>query len=870
MPISSVSKVFDATDPILENDLELLGKVNTYQQAKFDQGADELQQEVNNWSLMTNIAKPELRDYANKKLNNLVKGIQNLGGVNLLEKNNVNSLKSLGYNIYGDERIRNGIVTTRKMQSLASSIQSSLNGKDAGKYDPVLGEYLMKGYQQWSSDGNVDSKYDGPSVLPQGSMNTINKKVSDYLKELKPDADNFPVGVDPKSLGYFQMGNKWLSQSRINEAISAVTDENDQQIFRAHGWKGLSAYDNRSLIIMQSRTYDYANSQIKSDLDRFKMELSQTKDTDRKLQLNDIITQKENTLKDNEAEKLAFVNKTDLTPDEREYIQSAIYSKAWKDNVINANSFRQEDKKLILNPVVAFQSKEERLSKEFAANYNFNTKKFAWEQQMDKANLDLKQKELDLKEAQANPFGSTGIGGPIQLQKANTVDKENEVPTPAPLIENFKSAYYDTHAQYYQKLYKQLAETDASKFNYDTKSGVYTPKPEFAAEVDKELNLFEEKISNYPRMTDAEKKSLNLPVDEQELNEIFALKKANSLATAYYNMARTKEDEIINYAKTNNLIKADWRDSKINLGASGGVKTIEEALATYNNLSDEGKKAMDNIELKSLGKEVTSWLGNQKGGRPAAMAKNRGTIANLIQGGDPTYTFQDLREEIVEIKDGMTKAYQKAGGKVYNSYETVLPFKNLNTKTQDLVKRELFSIPELSKGDVDAINPLSGSVVLDGTTGGARFKMKVQTGSGKKLKTEEVDVTDLVKNSNNSLISQMFPKNNTSLVFGMYLSNNGSTPFTAADNYKSSLKTTVGNYPYQVIRSGDKGGTEYFKVKLMYPIGGGKTIAVDVKNMYANDSYRFDPYMESIDDYFNQIFSNPDATKLFKEKHNLK
>ena len=65
MPISSVSKTFVAPDPVMETDLELLGKVDTYQQSKFDAGAAALQQEVDNWALMTQIAKPELRQYAN-------------------------------------------------------------------------------------------------------------------------------------------------------------------------------------------------------------------------------------------------------------------------------------------------------------------------------------------------------------------------------------------------------------------------------------------------------------------------------------------------------------------------------------------------------------------------------------------------------------------------------------------------------------------------------------------------------------------------------------------------------------------------------------------------------------------------------------
>src|SRR5690606_31793409 len=109
---------------------------------------------------------------------NLVNGINNLGGVNLSDVNNVNAMKALGYNIYGDQVIMDGIGTTMKMKQFQADASKKLSGKDGAKYDNTVSDYLMKGYQQWATDGDINNtRYDGPTELPMGNMNTINEKV---------------------------------------------------------------------------------------------------------------------------------------------------------------------------------------------------------------------------------------------------------------------------------------------------------------------------------------------------------------------------------------------------------------------------------------------------------------------------------------------------------------------------------------------------------------------------------------------------------------------------------------------------------------------------------------------------------------------
>jgi hypothetical protein len=854
MPISSVSRVVETRDPIMETDLELLAKVNTYEQSKFDAGASALQNEVNNWAMMSQIAKPELREYANQKLNNLVNGINNLGGVNLSDINNVNSLKSLGYNIYADKRITDAVATTQNMRALQSDTRAKLSGKDAAKYDPAVSDYLMKGYNDWANDGNVDNtRYDGPTTLPQGNMNTINEKVKNYLKELKPDADSAPSGDLQKSYGYFQVEGKWLKGNRIEEAINAVTDENDALIFKSHGWKALGSDTDKGLIGKLGVIYDNTDSSIKNQINYLQGELNQTTDASRKLELSNLISQQKQALSTNASEKNNWFNRKSLTAQEREGIQESLYRNAWKSNVVNSYSYGQEKKEYKANMPLIFHDRMQIQAQQWAADYNLKV-----------SALDLRKQELDLKaEALGLKYGSgAGLGGfgtslnsmgGVPLTQEATKDKANQQKSPAEFMDNINAKYFGLSSGYYQYLYNAMGSNDTAG-RFDNVNGLWKPKPQYSDQIKKEIDSFTTKIDNYSNLTDEERKNLNIPVGEDELKDLFMLRNQINTYGAYQKMAEDKETQIINSAVAKGTVKSDWR--KVPVTINGKTATTDEVLALYKSgvYTDDTKiEKLNNSPLVSDETHFVAPLVNPFSDKPLK---------------DKEYTVKDLLDSVNENRKKAEKSYEEVGGKMFNSYSVPLPFEGIAKPVKEMMRKQL--LPKLGDVDVDSINPISGKIEFNFQTGLPEYKLEVQTGKAeKKKRVETIDVTDLVKESPNSGIGIYFPKSDVSLIWGLSLSDNGATPFSKQDNYKNALRTVGGNYPYQIsTMTNALNGTTGLKVKVSLPVGDGTTVEVNVKNLQ-NGSFTFPASIEAVQQYLNDWLSTPELKERFYKEHGL-
>lgn len=849
MAISSVSRVYDAPDPILETDLELLAKVNTYQQGKFDAGAEALQQEVNKWAMMSQIAKPELREYANQKLNNLVNGINNLGGVKLSDINNVNSLKSLGYNIYGDQRIMDGVVTTQKMRALQSDAAAKLSGKDAGKYDPTVGQYLMKGYNEWASDGNVDNaRYDGPIELPIGNMATINEKVQKYLKDLKPDSDSTPSGDMQKSYGYFQVEGKWLKGDRIQEAINAVVDQNDALVFKAHGWGSLGGDSDKGLVSKLNLIYDGTDADLKNKVNYLQAELNQTTDAGRKVQLQRLISQQQQAIASNQNEKAGWASKQQLAPEEREGIMQSLYKNAWQSSVVNSFSYGQESKELKTNMPLIFHDRIQQQAYQWSKDYDLKVEEFG----LKKDKLQFEKEQAAIQNSWMSFFGLGGSGssalngglnspfGNLPLtQRANT-NETNQQESPKDFMDKINSTYFTMNSEYYQYLYNLMGANDTSGRYYQDVNKQWKPKPEYKDQVEQEMSLFGSKLDNYSNLTDAERLSMNLPTDPDELQTIFAARNKINTYKAYHQMAEEKENEIVNHAISTGKIDYDWRKVPLTIGSDNKQTTVGEFLALY----DAGVYN-DNTDISGIGV------------KPGSTRSYDLDISSV----------KALKKNVESIRDDASKSYSKVGGRIFNTFEVPIPFANIPKMAQEVMQKQLTS--KIGETDYKDIQPLSGYIDMDFATGQPRYMMNVQSGQGKKLKTEAVDVTDMVKTSPMSGIGVYFPKSDMSLIWGLNLSNTGSTPFSKTDNYKNALRTVVGNYPYQVSSANNNlNGTVGLKVKVALPVGDGNTVEVNVKN-FQNGTTTFPTSLEAVQQYLDNYMSTPQLKALFYQQHGL-
>ena len=869
MPISSVSKTFVAPDPVMETDLELLGKVDTYQQSKFDAGAAALQQEVDNWALMTQIAKPELRQYANAKLVNLVNGINSMGGVNLSDINNVNALKAQGYNIYGDQTIMDGVETTMKMKALQQDAKTKLSGKDGAKYDNTVASYLMKGYSDWANDGDVsNTRYDGPVELPMGNMNNINEKVRAYLKELKPDSDAAPSGDLQQSYGYFQFEGKWLKGDRIREAIDATTDENDALIFRAHGWSVLGSDTDQQLQQKMGIVYDNAASAIKQQINDLQTRLNNTSDASMKLELQNLIAQQKQALATNDQEKSAFVNKKGLSSQEREGIQESLYRNAWRSNVENSYAYRQQKTEYKANMPLIFHDRMRIQAQQWAKDYNLRVKEY----ELRKMKTEAEIENMTAK----NTFGNNPN---LPWQQVTLNNENNQQTSPEKMIDQFNTEYFQANYAYYTQLYNLLGAHD-TKGRFENKNGQWIPKAQYTGQIDKEMQDLITKMDNYSNLSEGERAELNklLPTDPAELQGLFAFKsKVNSLK-AFSKIAHDKETEIINTAIANGKVNFDWRGIKVRVNDGKTVKDmpIEDALALATVSGPTGDKFGvygDDVKITAIpGVQYPEDFDiAQKPGLSRLVPAGGHHLKPREDDDSEVYSVKSLRKYVANMRDEASRIYQKAGGQVFNSYSVPIPFNTLSKQNQEVIQKQLASVVP-GEADVESINPVDGRIEYDFNGNKPVYKIRVQYKKGSKLQPiQEIDVSNLVMNGGGGFgIQSAFPTSNISHAWGLTLAKDGATPFNQADNYKSSLRTTADNYPFQVSTIPNSlNGTVGTKVKIALPVGGGKTVEVNVKNFENGGTYLFPPDVDMIQRYFDKYLGTPANKARFYKEHGL-
>jgi len=225
---------------------------------------------------------------------------------------------------------------------------------------------------------------------------------------------------------------------------------------------------------------------------------------------------------------------------------------------------------------------------------------------------------------------------------------------------------------------------------------------------------------------------------------------------------------------------------------------------------------------------------------------------------------------VANMRDEASRIYQKAGGQVFNSYSVPIPFNTLSEQNQEVIQKQLASVVP-GEADVEYINPVDSRIEYDFNNNKPVYKVRVQYKKGSKLQpVEEIDVSNLVMNGGGGFgIQSAFPTSNISHAWGLTLAKDGSTPFNQADNYSSSLRTTNDNYPFQVSTIPNSlNGTVGTKVKIALPVGGGKTVEVNVKN-FETGTMLFPPDVDMIQRYLDVVLGTPEKKAAFYKLHGL-
>jgi hypothetical protein len=881
MAVSSAStRIFKAEDPVMTTDLELLAKVNEYQQNKFDEGEKSLQNEINNWSLLSQVAKPQDKEYINQKLNKLVSGINNLGGVNLADPNNVNQLKSLGYNMYGDDRVMNPVITTQKMNALAKDITTKTNGKNAKDYDTVNGEYLLNKYQDWLHDGQQGTSYDGPTSLPQGSFDNYNKKISDALAKLQPDINEAPQDNKDAALNYYQVGDKFIKKDRVEAAINAVTSAGDKDILSAHAWKSMQGLPDNYILDLQRNDYSSKKKEAQDNWNYLQYQKSLTTDFKQKQLFQGQMDQLKGFMdgvdkQSNGLPKLAPGQ--ELPKEVRQSLSDNLFFNSFKDQYASSHAYDQKKIELKTNAAAMFTSKQNQEDYWHGKNYDFQIKKWNEEKTLKERELGIKEEgvfanmyRLSNGAGGANsPYGPAANNAPLSLVPVKGKDDATNMSdkTVVQADANVTSA----SKNFYENGYNYLMGKDSVLYgNYlkqDT-DGNWVPKDDRSAEiVNKGLQSFTQLFGNIANMSIKERNGLKLSDDDIAL---YQSSKELEEANLYKNQIHNITTDVFRKAGLE-----DPSTKKVSIPFSDGTT----ATVTY-------EKLKEMIEKKDP--LLDQWKSKVNYNFPKSLQ----SFGGELPGKNPVDTAIESVKDYYG-KSEVKKAWEDVS-KTVNPYGQVVSLpKQKNGRLPDIAAKTLSDAitDDKIKADVD-IEDVDLSKVwttFDPNTNVAHYYGEVKyrkatkgkdakgTGGDKYTTVDLSNIVDQQLKGGGGWVSNLFTAtDNASVVYGLALQNEGKTPFDPKTNFEGALQTHgqgLLSHKYQVVSVKDPktGGVAGYKVFVAIPLGkddGGnpKFQTLPVPNFLQDASGRsttFPANFEGVRGYMEEAFKNTESVQDF-------
>jgi hypothetical protein len=877
MAISSAStRIFKAEDPVMETDLQLLAKVNEYQQEKFDEGEKNLQSEINNWSMLANVAKDQDKQYINAKLNKLVSGINQLGGVDLSDPNNVNSLKSLGYNMYADENVMNPVLTTRKMNALQQDIYTKTNGKNAKDYDSVYGEYLTNQYSDWLNDGKQGTKFDGPTSLPQGSFDNYNKKISEALNKLTPDINEAPQNAND-ALNYYQVGDKFIKKERVEAAIDAVTSSQDRDLLSAHAWKGMQGVPDTYLVGLQKSSYDSKLKSLQDNYNYLQYQKSNTNDYQQKELFTSQMGELKSAMDSINKQKSSLPN---LQPGQQldkglqKNLRDNLFNDAFKEQYANARAFEQKKTELKLNQGKATQLKLDQTAWMFGKNYDLKVKEY----DLKKDELSFKNQESLLKlyglyGANSGTLGKLGVFGPAQSAPLSIIPnkgKDDATVVSDDVINQADANYIAKANDFYTRGYNYLMSKDSTvygKFLKKDADGNWIPKDNRSKDIaNKGLESAVDMYGNIANMSIKERNGLSVSDDDlalfnssRELSDAKLYKdQINSLTDQVFTKAgiappsqqnitiRFKDgtNAVVSYAKLremkdrNDPILQDW---KTKAQESNPTDLKNKELADVK--SKIFKKFSDNFDSDKL-KDFRKQKDEIEAKYDRGFLKN--TASQLGIGGynsvDNAISQVESYYDKSEVKDAwkdLSKNFNVYGASVgLPKMKNGKPVEQLASYLATTIREQH---PDVAGGvqndDVDLLRiyPIYDINAKSDNKVKYMAEVRYQKGSGSDKEGKDtkgdrittVDLTDQVMRDHNSVnggfFGNLFPSDNAQVVYGMLLNNEGKTPMDSKDGYSTALQTHSSGlltHRYQIVAmKNGTNGVDGYRINILIPKG---------------------------------------------------
>ena len=179
MAVSYLSTPYQSSQPVMPLDLNLMASVLQQKQALYDANFSKLQSQVSSIASL-DVFRDSDRQYRDSKLNATVDRINNLGGLDLSDLNNVAQLEGAISEVLTDDRLLSAVADTKKIRAWQAS-------EDKFKSDPKLLKYYSPANSFINNEkiaeyANGNGRYEGDSTYtPYHDYNEEYRKTLDKL-----------------------------------------------------------------------------------------------------------------------------------------------------------------------------------------------------------------------------------------------------------------------------------------------------------------------------------------------------------------------------------------------------------------------------------------------------------------------------------------------------------------------------------------------------------------------------------------------------------------------------------------------------------------------------------------------------------------
>lgn len=179
MAVSYLSTPYQSSQPVMPLDLNLMASVLQQKQALYDANFSKLQSQVSGIASL-DVLRDSDRQYRDSKLNATVDRINNLGGVDLSDLNNVAQLEGVISEVLTDDRLLSAVADTKKIRAWQASEDKFKSDPKLLKYYSDANSYINNKKIMEYASGN--GRYNGDSTYtPYYDYNEEFRKTLDKL-----------------------------------------------------------------------------------------------------------------------------------------------------------------------------------------------------------------------------------------------------------------------------------------------------------------------------------------------------------------------------------------------------------------------------------------------------------------------------------------------------------------------------------------------------------------------------------------------------------------------------------------------------------------------------------------------------------------